>query len=279
MTIIIDGKILADKIYTEIINGIKVENNSDDNCVSKRPNLAIVLVGEREDSKIYVNIKQKRAKESGVDTHLYKLSENESEDNVLELIDYLNNDNDINGILVQLPLPKTLDTNLIISKLDSKKDVDGFHKDNLKDFIVTPPLFSVVNYILDSIKYDVSNKKIGIVAKPDPFGNNLARFLSERCNNIKIVNPNKENWLKEVNDFDVLITAVGQAHIIKSESIKRKSVVIDMGVIKKMGVICGDVDYEDVKNKVGYITAVPGGVGPLTVAFALKNTFDLWKNS
>ncbi len=277
MAIIIDGKILASKIEDSIVaDGIK-QNNSNKNCTNNRPNLAIVLIGERSDSKIYVDVKEKKALRVGIDTSVYRLDKNEKLDNVLNVIDFLNNDKSIDGILIQLPLPKHLDTDAIIRRMDPKKDVDRFHPDNLGDFSILPPLFASVNYILDIINCKIFDKKIGIVAKPKPFGNELSKFLIEKGGDVKLIELNDKKFVQKTSECDILITIIGKAKFIKKEMVKKGSIIIDMGITKNNDGIYGDVDFEDVQTKIEYITPVPGGVGPLTVAFALKNTFDLWK--
>lgn len=283
MAKIIDGKKLADKIKDEIVSEI-IKLNGGLSSATRRPNLAIVLIGEREDSKIYVNLKEKEAKKAGIDTHLYKCPENISEGEVLDMIECLNNDDTIDAILVQLPLPAGFDTDKIIRAIDPKKDVDGFHPDNLAILFKTrnhagmmPPVFEAVLEMLKSIKYELKGKQACVISNSEIFGKALARVLE--CGQAKAaaIRADDADLQKKTSQADLLITAVGKPGLIKKSMIKKDAVVIDIGITKKDGKIRGDVDFEDVKNKASYITPVPGGVGPMTIAMALKNTLELYK--
>lgn len=274
---IIDGKILAEKIKDKITREIHELNGP-------RPNLAIILVGERPDSELYVNLKEREAKKVGIDTHLYKCPENISEQELLEMIKCLNDDEFIDGILVQLPLPAGIDTDTIMLALDPKKDVDGFQPDNLAKLLsscnfpdLMPPVFAAVLEMLNSIDYEIKNKQVCIISNSDIFGKSLAHILN--CGGAKAtaVKADDENLKKQASQADVLITAVGKAKFIKKDMIKPGAVIIDIGISKLGNKITGDVDFEDVKNKAGYITPVPGGVGPLTIAMAFKNTLEIYK--
>lgn len=280
---IIDGKKLAEKIKDEIVAAI-VKLNNGLLVADKRPNLAIVLIGEREDSKLYVSLKEKEAKKVGIDTHLYECPENISERAVLDMIECLNNDGAIDAILVQLPLPPGFDTDMIIRAIDPKKDVDGFHPDNLEILFKTcdhdhimPPVFMAVLEMLKSIDFDLAGKQACVISNSEIFGRGLARVLE--CRQAKVLTAHADDVdLKiKTSQADLLITAVGKPEFIKQDMIKKGAAVIDIGIAKKDGKVCGDVDFEDVKDKVSYITPVPGGVGPLTIAMAFKNTLELYK--
>lgn len=274
---IIDGKAIAEKIKDEVVKEII-------NLKGARPNLAIILAGEREDSKLYVSLKEKEAKKVGIDTHLYKCPENISDSELLDTINFLNNDNSIDAILVQLPLPEHLDTDGIILAIDPAKDVDGFHPDNLvklfkadeKDKII-PPVYEVVFEIIKSIDYDVQGKRACIIANSEMFGRGLAKIFNIKGALAEAIKIDDKNLKNKSASADILISAVGRPHYIKKDMIKKDAVLIDIGICKKDDKTCGDVDFEDVKDKAGFLTPVPGGVGPMTIAMAFKNTLELYK--
>lgn len=281
MCYVIDGQALAKKIKDEIIKEIIGGRQGLSIYNSYRPNLAIILIGERDDSELYVNLKEKEAKRIGVDTHIYRCRENISEKEVLELIEFLNSDETIDAILVQLPLPVNFNTDKIIQAIDPKKDIDGFHPDNLKkltkEFVITPPVFAAVLNILESIDYDLGSKKACVIANSEIFGKSLIKVLARQGARAEIVKIDDEALKEKTKEADVLITAVGRPHFIKKEMVKKDAIVIDIGITKKGKKVYGDVDFEDVKKVAGFITPVPGGVGPLTIAMALKNTLELYK--
>jgi len=272
---IINGKLLAEKIKHEVAQKIV-------KLGEKRPNLAIILIGEREDSKLYVSLKEKEAKKVGIDTHIYRCESDISEKEVLDTINFLNNDENIDAILVQLPLPEGLDTDKIIRCIDCNKDVDCFHPENLKDLDCTKmlsPVYGTVIEMLDSIDYELENKSVCIIANSDIFGKNLEKVLKskEKSLNISVVKANDKDLEKKTSSADILITAVGKPEFIKKEMVKENAVVIDVGITTEEGDVYGDVDFRDVENKVAYITPVPGGVGPMTIAMLFKNTLELFE--
>jgi methylenetetrahydrofolate dehydrogenase (NADP+)/methenyltetrahydrofolate cyclohydrolase len=229
--------------------------------------LAIILVGEREDSKLYVSLKQREAVKVGVDTHLYALDEDTTEEKVLEVIDFLNKDELVDGILVQLPLPPQFDTDKIIAALDPKKDVDGFHPDH-PSYVMSPVLSSIIA-CLDEIKFSSKNKTACVLHNSDIFGLSVKKLLEAR--GLKVV------LKEEPEQADVLISALGKPHFVKKEMIKDGAVLIDIGITKVDTKVLGDIDFEDVKEKASYITPVPGGIGPMTIAFLFKNALEIFK--
>ena len=278
MSTIINGKLIAEKIKDKIAKEISEFGDS------KRPNLAIILVGDRDDSKLYVDLKEKEAKKVGVDTHVYKCADNTPETEILATIDCLNKDKAIDAILVQLPLPKNYNTDKIILAIDSRKDVDRFHPDNLKKLLqvsnhkeVMPPLFKVILKILKEIEFDIKNKKVCILANSDIFGKSLASVLSCLGANAQTRKPDEKKLSEKTRKADVLITAIGKAQFIKKDMIKKGVIIIDIGIAREQGKIYGDVDFDDVKEKAGFITPVPSGVGPMTIAMLFENTLELYK--
>lgn len=284
MTKIIDGRALAEKIKDEIVKEVEAICHIASLHNGPRPNLAIILVGSREDSELYVSLKEKEAKKVGIDTHLYKLTENANEAEILEVINYLNNDDSVDGILIQLPLPASINTDKIIKAMNPEKDVDGFHPDNLKILLgscdheqAVPPVIKVILEILASVNFDLAGKEVCVVANSDIFGISMAKVLQCKGAKVSVAKADDDNLSEKTKEADVLITAVGQPRLIKKEMVKKDAVVIDIGITKKGKEVCGDVDFEDVKDKVGYITPVPGGVGPLTIAMAFRNVLELYK--
>lgn len=256
----IDGRAIAERVKDEIAQTIYKFDGP-------RPNLAIILVGEREDSKLYVSLKQKEAVKVGIDTHLYTLDEDTSEARVLEVIDFLNKDELVDGILVQLPLPPQFDTDKIIAALDPKKDVDGFHPEH-PSYVMSPVLSSILA-CLDEIKFFPKNKTACVLHNSDIFGLSVKKILEAK--GIKVV------LKEEPEQADVLISALGKPHFVKKEMIKEGAVLIDIGITKVDTKVLGDIDFEDIKDKASYITPVPGGIGPMTIAFLFKNALEIFK--
>lgn len=267
---IIDGKKLADEIKDKIAKQIF-------DLKGPRPNLAIILVGTRADSELYVKLKEEEAKKVGIDTHLYRCPDNIPEQEILDMIAHFNQDEMIDGILIQLPLPKGLDTDKIIKSLDPEKDVDCFHPDNLKDAFVScktiefmSPVFKTVSRMLCSVDCNLENKNICVLCNSDVFGESLAKTLGCSGAKVEVVYADKFDEEK-TKKADILITAIGKPNFIKKEMIKEGVIIIDIGTTKVGKKVVGDVDFEDVENKVSYITPVPGGVGPMTIAYLFEN--------
>jgi len=233
----ISGHLIADKLKSDLVKKIYKSNKL-------RPNLAIILLGDREDSKIYVNLKEKESKKVGIDKD--------------ELID---------GILVQLPLPKKFDTDKIINSIDPDKDVDGFRLDH-PDYIVSP-VMAAIKASLNSIGFLGDNKKACILNNSQIFGQEIEKILKPF--NLKIV---KKDKLKEA---DLVITALGKPHYLKKEMLKKGVIIIDIGITKQENKVLGDADPVSLKNWASYITPVPGGIGPMTIAFLFKNVWEIYR--
>lgn len=276
MVKIINGKEIADKINKQTAKEIFKLNG-------QRPNLAIILIGDREDSKLYVSLKEKKAKEVGIDTHLYKCPDNISEREVFEIIDFLNKDQSIDAILIQLPLPNGFDTDGLIYAIDPAKDVDRFHPKNLEKLFAScehndflPPLGEAILEILDNIHCVLINKKIGVLYNSEIFGKGLEKIFACRKAMVELIKNADKNLINKTNKADILISAIGKPNFIKGDMIKEGAILIDIGITKKDGKILGDVDFESVKNKASYLTPVPGGIGPVTIAMLFRNTFKLF---
>jgi len=256
----IDGTAIAEKIKDEITQNIfKLKG--------PRPNLAIVLVGERADSQLYVSLKEKEGVKVGVDTHTYRLPEDISERELLDALGFLNNDSSIDGILVQMPLPEKLNADKVIAAINPLKDVDGFHPQH-PEYLLSPVLASVIA-CLEEIRFSYAGKTACILYNSEVFGQSIKAVLEKKGLTVFL----KDN----PEQADVLVTALGEPHKIKREMVKDGAVIIDIGITKKDEKVLGDVDYEDIKNKAGYITPVPGGIGPMTIAFLFKNVWEIFK--
>lgn len=278
--IIINGKQLAEKIKDELVVNIQK--------LPSRPSLAILLVGDRKDSQLYVQLKEKEGKKCGIDTHLYKFNEQTTEDDILATLDFLNHDNDIDGILLQLPLPQHLNTDKIVNAINPNKDVDGFHKINLENIkhaasphdYIMPPLAGVILHIISEYNIDLHKKNVAIIAHSDIFMQGIGTILQQHGGNIHTYNytPNKQKELQQnVRQADIIITAVGKKHYLTSAYVKPGATIIDIGIINENNKTYGDVDIENVKKIAGFITPVPGGVGPMTIAMAFSNVLQLYK--
>jgi len=279
---IINGKLLADKIKDTVAKEVfdLCANPASAKLCERRPSLAIILVGAQADSTLYVNLKQKIASTVGIDTHLYKFEEVVTETEILDTIKFLNTNDTVDGILIQLPLPEHLDTDKIISSISPDKDVDGFTTASLdkltKDEVISPVFQSVLACLAEA-KFDLTNKQVVIVAKPGIFTDSLDKLLEHLGATVTSINPKEVG--EKTNTADLLITAVGQADLINGDDIKDGAVIIDIGISQnETGKTCGDVDEASVTNKASWLTPVPGGIGPMTIAFALKNTLEFFKN-
>ncbi len=256
----IDGRTIAERVKDQIAQTIF-------DFKGPRPNLAIVLVGERADSKLYVSLKEREGKKVGVDTHLYEMAENTPETELLDVINFLNKDESVDGILVQLPLPSQFDADKIIAALDPKKDVDGFHAQH-PDYVMSPVLASILA-CLEEIKFKATGKTACVLHNSEVFGLSVKKILEEQ--GLKVYLGEKSG------EAAVLVSALGKPHFVKKEMIKDGAVLIDIGITTIEGKVLGDVDYEDVKDKASYITPVPGGIGPMTIAFLFKNALEIFK--
>ncbi len=269
----IDGKALAEEIQADIAKKIFQG--------SVKPNLAVLLVGEDPASLLYVGLKKKACQKVGIEFHEYLLDTETAQEHVLEVIDFLNKDKHTDAILVQLPLPKHLDTDEVIRALDPKKDVDGFHPKNIEnllnnksDFIPGLPLG--ILKLLEATEENLKGKKSLIISKSDVFFKPLNKLLRDKGLDTKVVKPVDLELKKLSLEADVLIVSCGSAFFITADMVKKDAIVIDVGTNKiENDYVVGDVDYSGVFPKVKFITPVPGGVGPMTVAMLLYNTLKL----
>jgi methylenetetrahydrofolate dehydrogenase (NADP+)/methenyltetrahydrofolate cyclohydrolase len=268
---IIDGKKIADKILNEIRTEIA------DKTIE--PGLAIILVGDDPSSKLYIRLKQKACEHCGAHFHKYLFDADAKEEQILETINFLNKDDETDGILVQLPLPAGFNEEKILSAISPDKDVDALNPVNQQALttsaakIVSPLAKSVEQLILDTNE-PLADKKIVVLANHLPLFNAI-KFLFPN-NIVEYVSPTQPNWQKTTKAADVLIICVGRPNFINEQHIKPNAIIIDIGINKISGnKTVGDVDFDSVKNIAGWITPVPGGVGPMTIAMLLKNLLAL----
>lgn len=274
-TQIIDGKEIAREIKQQLKRQIET--------LPQAPRLDIVLVGHDEASEIYVRNKLKAADEVGLEACLHRLDEQCRESDLLDLILQLNEDKDVNGIIVQLPLPKHINQYKIIDTIAPKKDVDGFHPYNtgmLQNnetpyFIAATPLG--VMRLIQSVCSTLSGKNVVIIGASLIVGRPLATLLlNEECT-VTITHIHTQNIKDLTQKADILVAACGVANLVKRDWIKDGAILIDVGINRCEGRICGDIDFDDVIDKAGAITPVPGGVGPMTVVMLLENTIAAYK--
>ncbi len=258
---LIDGKKIAEQVKDKI--ALEVYNLKEE-----RPNLAIIIVGNRPDSNLYVSLKEREAKKVGIDTHIYHFDEDVLEKDLLDVIDFLNNDHLIDGILVQLPLPDHINTDKIIESLDPLKDVDGFHPQR-PEYIVSPVMLAVRSSLAET-GIDPINKKVCLLYNSEVFGAELKDFMLT-MGFTDFIDKN------HLNEADVIISAIAKPKSIKGEDIKEGAILIDISTVKKDKKVFGDVDMDSVKNKAAFITPVPGGIGPMTIAFLLENVLRIYK--
>lgn len=272
---IIDGK----KAASEILENIKSQITS---LSGRTPCLAVILVGNDEASKVYVKNKKLACEKVGIKSVEYLLSETTTEDELLNVVNKLNLDSTIDGILVQLPLPKHLNSKIIIDSISPNKDVDGFHRYNMGSLAVNSPNISPctphgVMYLLDDLNLDYHGKKVVVLGSSNIVGRPMALELLNRGATVTICNSKTKELAKVASGADILVAAVGRAKFVTEDFIKPGAIVIDVGINRDInGKLCGDVDFDDIINKVAAITPVPGGVGPMTIAMLIANTMKCY---
>jgi len=276
---IIDGKKISENLIKELKKEISQINKK-----GKTPKLSVILIGDYPPSKIYVNNKEKKAKEVGIRSEVIKYPNDIEESKVLEKIKALNNDSNVNGILVQLPLPGHINKEKIINAIDPNKDVDGFHPINVgklssgdQSIVPCTPLGCL--YLIKSVEKNLEGKHAVILGRSNLNGKPMAQLLLKENCTITILHSKSKNLDVECKRADILVAAVGVSQIVKGNWIKKDAVVIDVGINKENGKLIGDVDFEASKNIAKAITPVPGGVGPMTIACLLQNTVKCFKKS
>ncbi len=242
------------------------------------PTLAVVLVGEDKASQTYVRAKEKACNEYGIKSVAHRLSENTTQNELLALINVLNLDDSIHGILVQLPLPKHIDTNVVLAAIDPRKDVDGFHAVNvgklvsgLDGFVPCTPLG--VMEILKEYDIEVAGLNAVVIGRSNIVGKPMANLLLNASATVTVTHSKTKNLKEICKNADLIVAAIGKPFFLKADMVKDGAVVVDVGINRlDDGRLVGDVDFEEVAPKCSYITPVPGGVGPMTIAMLLNNT-------
>ena len=276
-----DGKAFSQTVLEKI----REEHSQLKEKYGKPAGLAVVIVGNNPASQVYVKNKIRACENVGFYSENIELDENISEKELLQEINKLNKNDRINGILVQLPLPAHINELKIIDSISPEKDVDGFHVSNIGKMVIGDEtgFLSCTPYgimqLLEEYKIEISGKDAVIIGRSNIVGKPMALMLIQKGATVQVCNSNTKDLRKKLNKADIIIVAAGVPKLLKKEDVKEGAVVIDVGINRVDGEICGDVDYEGVAEKTSYITPVPGGVGPMTIASLIKNTFKSYKNS
>lgn len=277
MSKIIDGKAVSafikDKVKEEVL---ALKEKGIDTC------LAVILVGNDPASQIYVANKKKACEALGIISKEFLLPENVAEEELLALVKELNEDKSVNGILCQLPLPKGLDEKKIINAISPLKDVDAFHPSNvgkimIGDYDFAPCTPAGVMEMLKFYDISVEGKNCVVIGRSNIVGKPMSMLLLHKNGTVTVCHSKTENLKGICSKADILVAAVGRANFVTADMVKDGAVVIDVGMNRNEGRLCGDVDFEAVKDKVSYITPVPGGVGPMTIAMLMQNTLTAVK--
>ena len=277
MSKLIDGKVISAAVKAKVAEGV-AELKKQGISVG----LAVIIVGEDPASKVYVANKKKACEALGIVSEEYALPENTTEEELLALVDRLNNAKHINGILRQLPLPKHLNEKVIIDSILPEKDVDAFHPANVGkimigdyDFVPCTPAG-----VMEMLKYegiDPEGKTCVVIGRSNIVGKPMGMLLLHKNGTVTICHSRTKNLKEICLTADILVAAVGRADFVTADMVKEDAVVIDVGMNRKDGKLCGDVDFEAVKEKASAITPVPGGVGPMTIAMLMQNTLTAAK--
>ena len=276
--VLIDGK----KVSMEIRSRLKQETEELKNKTGRMPGLATVLVGEDPASAVYVRNKNKVCQEVGFQSFGQNLPAETTEDELLEVIKKLNENDEVNGILVQLPLPDHIDSEKILLSIKPEKDVDGFHPINvgklaIGNALLTPCTPTGIIELLDYYNIEIAGKHAVVLGRSNIVGKPVALLLLQRNATVTICHSRTSNLKQVTSQADILIAAVGRPGFVGSEMVKDNAVVIDVGINRVDGKLTGDVEFEPVAEKTSYITPVPGGVGPMTIALLIENTLKAFK--
>ena len=278
MAVIIDGKELAKKIRNNL--RIDCEELKQKNIKSK---LAVIMVGDDPASKVYVRNKSKACEDVGIEYEEHLLDKETTQKELIELIKKLNDEKNINGILLQSPIPSNLDINEAFRTIAPEKDVDGFNPTNVGKLVLNQDTFvSCTPYgiikMFEEYNIDLSGKNVVILGRSNIVGKPLIHCCLNKNATVTTCHSKTQNLAQKAKEADILISAIGKAHFVTADMVKENAVVIDVGINRlDNGKITGDVDFENVKEKVSYITPVPGGVGPMTIAMLMNNVIKATK--
>ena len=279
MAKLIDGK----QVSANVKEQVRQETEALFQKYSKKPGLAVVIVGNDPASRVYVNNKKKACETVGFQSFEYALPEDTTQEELLALVETLNADKNVNGILVQLPVPKQIDDKAIINAISAEKDVDAFHPENvgrimIGEYAFLPCTPAGVMELIDSTGVEISGKKCVVIGRSNIVGKPMAMLLLHRSGTVTICHSRTQNLAEITREADILVAAVGKANFVTGDMIKEGAVVIDVGMNRlENGKLCGDVNFAEAEQKASYITPVPGGVGPMTIAMLMKNTLTAFK--
>lgn len=270
---LLDGKVLANDILDKL--SLKVKQ------LDTAPNLVVIQVGNDPASSVYVRNKERTAERVGINSETVKLSKHITQDELLEIIDKYNHFTSVNGILVQLPLPKHIDEQVILEAISPMKDVDGFHplnvgKLNIGQKQMIPSTPAGIMELLKANHIELEGKHVVIVGRSNIVGKPLAHLLLEANATVTIAHSKTKDLKHLTKQADILVVAVGQPELITEDYVKDGTVVIDVGINRTESGLKGDVDFNNVKSKVAAITPVPGGVGPMTIAMLMNQTYQAY---
>ena len=278
MAVIIDGKSLAKEIRENLKK--EAEKLRDKGII---PHLAVIMVGDNDASKVYVRNKSRACEEIGIEFKEYLLPNTTKQSELIELIKKLNEDKKVNGILLQSPIPKPLNIQKAFNTISPEKDVDGFNPYNVGNlcigqdgFIPCTPLG--IMKMFEKYNIEIDGKKVAIIGRSNIVGKPMAQCMLAKNATVTICHSRTRELKKEVKDADIIISASGKRNIVTSDMVKDGVVIIDVGMNRNdEGKLCGDVDFEKIKEKASYITPVPGGVGPMTIAMLMENVIKATK--
>lgn len=277
---IIDGKAVSASVRERIKNEVESLKKG-----GKETGLAVIIVGNDPASKVYVNNKKKGCAEVGINSYEYALPEETTTEELLTLINKLNGDSKVDGILCQLPLPKHIDEKTVINSIAPEKDVDAFHPVNtghimIGDYSFLPCTPAGIIEMLTFYNIEISGKECVVIGRSNIVGKPMAMLLLHNSGTVTICHSKTQNLAEVCRRADILVAAVGKANFVTADMVKDGAVVIDVGMNRNAeGKLCGDVDFEGVKDKCSFITPVPGGVGPMTITMLLNNTLTASKNN
>ncbi len=281
MAQIINGKLVSAEVREEL----KAQTQELFEKYGIRPRLAVIIVGDDPASKVYVNNKEKGCADVGFYSEVYRLPEQTTQEELLALVDKLNKDDKIHGILCQLPLPKHLDENAVILAINPEKDVDAFHPVNvgrimIGDYSFLPCTPAGVMRLIESTGVDVTGKECVVIGRSNIVGKPQAMLLLHKNATVTICHSRTKNLAEVTRRADILVVAIGKADFVTGDMVKEGAIVIDVGMNRKAdGKLTGDVDFASVEPKASFITPVPGGVGPMTISMLLTNTMTAAKNA
>lgn len=270
----LDGKLISSGIYKNLEP--RITKLKDNGII---PKIIVILIGNNEESKVYVNMKSKKCKDLGIICEIIRKDDNIPEQNIIELINENNIDNSVHGIMVQLPLPSHFDTDGILNMIYPIKDVDGLTESSLGSLAKGTPLFSPCTplgciYLLKKYNIDCKGKNVVVIGSSNLVGLPLSMMLIHHGATVTICNINTINTKEHTVRADIVISCCGVPNLVKKDWIKEDAILLDVGISKVDGKILGDIDFNDVKDKCSYITPVPGGIGPMTIAMLVKQIVE-----